>query len=180
MDWLTFIVETIKVLAWSITVILALIIFRPPLKQLLESFAVNSSLKLKWGDKEFDLKVREVAKRTRDTIPPPPLGTMRMITGGSQDQVSPKLLIADAWNEVQNTTSSALGITTPASTADILSKLKSMTMLNLDEFKLFTDLQALRNEVTHIPEYAISTSTAQNYAEAAHKLAQYINTQKNR
>lgn len=177
MDWLTFTVEALKVLVWPIALIWVLTMFRGPLQQLLEAILF---MKFKWGDKEFELKVRELKKET-EAIPTPrapsPGAKLRSrVTDESYAAISPKMVIVNAWNELENSTSSALGIAAPVSTTELLSKLRSSSTLDLDKFKLLMDLYDLRNKATHIPEYAISPSTAKDYADTAHKVEQYLST----
>ncbi len=176
MDALTFIVEISKALAWPVVVVISLVLFRASLSQLLLAFASNPYFRAKWNGKELEIGTRE-AKKLSETIQMPP-EERRFVEAVSEAPISPKVAIVEAWRDVEATATAALGITAFTSNADLETALESSKILDKEKFRLFTDLLQLRNKAVHIPERAISTNTAVEYSEAAHKLAAYIRAKK--
>ncbi|MCI0400810.1 MAG: hypothetical protein L0Y67_08825 [Gammaproteobacteria bacterium] len=89
----------------------------------------------------------------------------------SEAPLSPKFVIAQAWRDLEESASASLAISSYTSSADLDVALESANVLDTEKLKLFSELRNLRNTAVHVPEHAISSGTAINYAKAAQKLA---------
>lgn len=172
MDWKTFITEIIKSLAWPVVICTAIILFKREFTIILKEFAKYPYLRLKRGENELEIGIKEVKKETKDINLPEQ--EEWILKSAHQALDDPKESILSAWNEIENIAKEALGVnyTQPFELEHI------RKLLPEEKFKLFMKMKELRNKATHIPSQILSTSTAIDYSESALKLSNYLKDRK--
>src|SRR3990172_3262680 len=172
MDWKTFIVEIIKLLAWPIVICTALVIFKKELNLILKEFASNPYLRWKRGENEIELGVKELKEETKNINLPEQ--EERILKSAHQALDDPKETILSAWNEVENVAKESLGVsyTQPFELEHV------RKLLPEEKFRLFIKMKELRNKATHVTSQILSSSTAIDYSESALKLSNYLKARK--
>lgn len=163
MDWMTFITEMTKALAWPAAVLIALVLLRKPLAQLLRLLS-----KLKYGGLELEFKqqVEELRGKVSAAVP--------MLASKDEAEledrvlelvnVAPRAAVMQACRDVEVAAHQAVerhGLKLPKPT--LLSAIKT-----LEESKLINDTQSaavnvvrhVRNTTVHNSEFAISRRDA--------------------
>jgi hypothetical protein len=173
MDWMTFAVEISKALAWPGVVLLALILYRDPLTQLISTLNI---LKVKVAGTELEVEARNV-KILSEFIELPLMEKKKIREVNLLAQESPKLAIQEAWRGVEASVRTSLNKGADMSPADLKTGLESLGYSGILKYRLFTELKQVRDKAVHLPEYVVSTNTAENYTEAAQKLADWAKAQ---
>jgi hypothetical protein len=174
MDWMTFAVEISKALAWPGVVLLALTLYREPLTQLISTFNI---LRVKVAGTELEVEARNV-KILSESIQLPLMEQKKITELSLLAQESPKLAIQEAWRDVEASVRTSLNKGADMSPAELKTGLESLGDSGILKYRLFTELKQVRDKAVHLPEYVVSTSTAENYTEAAQKLANYLQTKR--
>ena len=171
MDWLTFISEIVKSIAWPAVVAIAVALLRQPLADLiplLRRFSYKG-LKLDFA-KEVEQVKEEAAAILPDaaeTLPEEATLGDRLIALAS---ASPRAAVIETWREVESSAKRALedaGVdlsrkkwNPPLRFGHLLQKSE---ILAPDQVSLYNELRVLRNKATHADESNISELGAVDY-----------------
>jgi hypothetical protein len=180
MDWLTFLAEVIKALAWPVTVVILLLLLRKPISDLIP---LLQHLKYKDLELDFGKKVQELIADMKKELPGngklPDTTLKQRLSQLSQS--SPRAAILEAWLELEEVALEALKRKQFAITSqDARSPLQlghallEAGILDQGKHEIYNRLRNLRNSATHASEFPIGVETAIDYAEAATRLAEYI------
>lgn len=179
MDWLTFIADLVKSLAWPASLVLAVLVFRKPLLELIPALR---RLRFKEFEIEFGRELLE-AERRATTLRPSPV--QRPLEAEAVPQrlrqiasVSPSAAILEAWRDVEAAAAEAgsrRGISVTGGTWELFLALEKEGVLNSTEAAILNSLRQLRNKVAHTPEgELINEEQALRYAAIAARLAEAL------
>jgi hypothetical protein len=177
MDILTFISNVISSIAWPATILFLVYLFRSQLGGLLH---LVSSLKYK----DIELQFGNQLKRIGDTNLPQknqrhrqPLEFQRV---SRLAELSPRAAVLESWVNVEL---AALGTARSLMQDDVQNKTLSYQAIRALErsgrldptaVSMLRDLRALRNQAAHAPDFAISTDSAIEFADASDRLVSYF------
>jgi len=183
MDWLTFVVEMVKALAWPVTALAAIVMLRRPIAVLIP---LARKLKFKELEMEFGEQVKETKAEAAAELPP---STMKALPPGAQDtlnelaRVSPRSAITEAWRELELTVQAAAQrfpipvpdttYRSPATTQSVRD-LARIGVVDPGKLSVYYNLRSLRNQAVHAPEFAVSTEAAMDYVQTTRQLAEYF------
>ena len=190
MDWLTFIAEVVRALAWPASLFALVVLLRKPLKELIP---LLRKLRYKEIELEFSKEIAVLKAKTfsgqQTALPnsgadsselPERLRNkraelLRMVP------FSTRVAIMEAWIEVEtaaNEVASSLWSQPPSDTfknhptlGEYLFKCKIITR---DDLEAFRRLRHLRNSAAHAQELHLSETDAVSYVEVAMSLAAKI------
>ncbi len=189
MDWLTFLSSIFDSLAWPIVVLLAVLMLRRPLSNLIPFLR-----KLKWKDFEAEFG-REVSMlgdsiRREIQVPAPspsgvedPLGILSTAVAeySRLAELSPRSVVLESWRQVE---SAARNIASqhdmPAEKIESLPPaalgrfLAQAGIIDNKQLDFFNHLRGLRNKAAHAEEFAFSKEDALEYTDVSKMLAEYI------
>jgi hypothetical protein len=193
MDWLTFIAEIIKGLAWPAVVLTLLLVLRRPIADLLP---LVRKLRYKEFEAQFGARLEEVETLKAETAPAlpepaapaqpgePPGAFRRPSTDVLSlalqlAEKSPRAAILEAWLGVESAAKSAvkrLGLVaiTPRSLLDVIRTLDKSNALDAAQIAMLHELRSLRNDAAHSAEVALSTETAIRYVALAESLKEHL------
>jgi hypothetical protein len=178
-DWLTFIAELVKSLAWPAAGIAAVLVFRRPLLDLIPALR-----RLRF--KEFEIEFgRELLEAERRAILLGSSTTQGLLENEAAPQrlrqiasVSPSAAILEAWRDIEAAAvdvTSGRGVTVTGGMWELFLALKKEALLNSTEFALLNSLRQLRNKIAHTPEgEVVNEEQALRYAEIATRLAEAL------
>ncbi len=184
MDWLTFITEIIKALAWPLTVLLILLLLRQPIAELIPLLR-----KLKWKELEleFEEKLVELKSDAAEALPPPAEGAPedspcfrrgpnRLVQLAEQ---SPRAAIIEAWIAVERAAANAISRRLPEgdiswNDTQMGQMLASHEILDSQQLRIYNDLRQLRNQAAHHEDFRIDAERAADYVRIADGLALHI------
>lgn len=177
MDILTFISSLIESVAWPAAVVFLVYLLRSPLSRLLP---LVTSLKYK----DLELQFGNQLKRIGDADLPQkdhrkrlPLESQRV---NRLAELSPRAAVLESWVSVEL---AALGAARSLMQDEVHNKtlsyqairaLERSGRLDQNAVSMLRDLRDLRNQAAHAPDFAISTDSAIEYAEAADRLVAYF------
>lgn len=184
MDWLTFIAELIKTLAWPLTVLAILILLRKPLVGLIP---LLQRIKYKDFELEFGRQVREVRAEANEELPPPqkPKAMIPQAPDPILElaRVSPRAAVTEAWRQVEAAALDAaqrnnvpLKYREAVSPVRVIRALEKAEVVDPAPMAIFHDLRALRNQAAHAPEFALSTEAVIEYVDLARRLIEYLSS----
>jgi len=184
LDWLTFIDELIKTLAWPLTVLAILILLRKPLAGLIP---LLQRIKYKDFELEFGRQVREVRAEANEELPPPqkPKALIPQAPDPILElaRVSPRAAVTEAWRQVEAAALDAaqrnnvpLQYREAVSPVRVIRALEKAEVVDPAPMAIFHDLRALRNQAAHAPEFALSTEAVIEYVELARRLIEYLSS----
>lgn len=182
MDLLAFIAALASAVAWPGVTLAAIVLLRREIRALVP---LITSLKYKGLEVTFGRDVAEVRAEAAE-LPAPP-GQMRLIGPQISDTVerllatSSRAAIIEAWREVEEEARSAAvrkEVAIPqlfsVSPLRILHALAAYHVVSSEQLALLHDLRALRNQAAHAPEFALSETSARDFAIAAARLVQLL------
>lgn len=173
MDWLTFITEILKAVAWPIVVIVTVIILRTPLGELL---GLLRKVKFKEFEVEFAQKVKQLKMDAAAVLTKEPASTERDLVIGERIEeiasISPRAAVAEAWREVEVAIRKMFkmrGLSAKFTSRSTMQQVRS----NLDSarWNLVSSLYDLRNKALHADERQVSEKEAVEYGRLAMRLA---------
>jgi len=184
LDWLTFIAELIKTLAWPLTVLAILILLRKPLVGLIP---LLQRIKYKDFELEFGRQVREVRAEANEELPPPqkPKAMIPQAPDPILElaRVSPRAAVTEAWRQVEAAALDAaqrnnvpLKYREAVSPVRVIRALEKAEVVDPAPMAIFHDLRALRNQAAHAPEFALSTEAVIEYVDLARRLIEYLSS----
>jgi hypothetical protein len=183
MDWLTFVVEMVKALAWPVMAFAAVAMLRRPIAVLIP---LARKVKFKELEMEFGEQVRETKEEAAAELPP---STIKALPPGAQDtlkelaRVSPRSAITEAWREVEVAIQAAAQrfpipvpdmTYRPPTTVQAIRDLARIGVVDPGKLGVYYGLRSLRNQAVHAPEFVVSTEAAMDYAQTARQLAEYF------
>jgi uncharacterized protein YutE (UPF0331/DUF86 family) len=182
MDTLTFTAEMTKALAWPLTIILALLLLRRPLADLIPLLQ-----RLRYKDLELDFgkRVQELASEIKKELP----GGRQ--AGGAQQRgrnrladlahASPRAAVLEAWLEVEEAAIAAakrhqlkLSDRERRSPSTLEQALVDSQILDENKRGIFSRLRNLRNAAAHASDFDLDSGSAIIYAGSANRLAEYL------
>lgn len=171
MDILTFLSTIIQVAAWPAVTVFLIYILRTPLVNFVEKIS-EASIKAKSGDKELEITVKKIKEKSVEIEMDKE--ESKYIEAISHAAKIPKNTIDSAWNEVESSATAAAGFGLVTSKDELAVVLENSKLLEPDKYKLFIELQNLRNKIMHSDKISVSTNTAIDFAESAYRLSKYI------
>lgn len=162
MDWLTFIAEIVKALAWPAFLFFTVLAFRKPLVELLPGLR---RLRIKEFEIEFGHELLQVEKRVsvtgRMAIP----DRLRQISA-----VAPTAAILEAWRDLEAAAADAAirrGFSVIGGAWQLFVVLRSEGVLSEAQASAVDSLRTLRNKVAHAADAEITEEQAMRYIEIA-------------
>ena len=182
MDWLTFIAELTKALAWPLSVLVIVILLRKPFSDLIP---LLQRLKYKDLEIEFRKQVQEVRAEVNEELPSahPSSALASQVIDSLKElaRVSPRNAVIETWQKVEAAALEAAhknNVSLPfgevASPLRVIRDLERAHVVDPSKMAIFHDLRALRNQAAHAPEFALSTQAAIEYAELGWRLTEYL------
>ncbi len=181
MDTMTFVAEMTKALAWPVTILLALLLLRRPLANLIPLLQ-----RLRYKDLELDFGkgVQELALEVKKELPgdkevKPARARANPVVELAKS--SPRAAVLEAWLEVEEAAIEAtkrhgLKLTdrerrSPSTLEEALVDVK---VLDKNKQGIFSRLRRLRNAAAHASDFDLDTDSAIIYAGSAERLADYL------
>jgi hypothetical protein len=178
MDICSFIANIVGSLAWpTFTLVIVLLLLKP----LRELIPLMQKLKYKDLELEFGRRIEEVSAEVARELSPnalreysaPEMGDLTKLA-----EISPRLLVLEAWLNVEHAaieTANRLGANLGASQSyQAIKFLESSGKTDRSLVALLREMRGLRNEATHVPDFALGKEAALRYAESASGLAWYF------
>lgn len=180
MNWLTFIAEVIKAIAWPSAVVGVALVFRHEFRRLLSSMSV---FRYKDFELEFGRKM-EVLKAEAEQANLPPLEeriethVAKGLSGRPPQfdylselvDVAPKAAVMEAWREVEGAIRDAahrLGLPPARADRDIVHQLRASGHIDSGLTQIIDSLRQLRNSIAHVGDIELSVARAQEYVTLA-------------
>jgi hypothetical protein len=182
MDWLTFIAEITKALAWPTCIVIAAILFRQPLFDLVP---LLRKFKYKEFELEFSREVLNLKKEIAQSTPKEQVGLLEEKKENSHllqlAAISPRAAIIESWLEVERSAVEALSSLYTSPPVDSLRHshqlgrwLRDSKLIDENQYQFFQRLRELRNKAAHAEELVLSESDAKEYIELALTLASHL------
>jgi hypothetical protein len=174
MDALTFISKLIDSLAWPVTVVIALVLLRRPLAELLPQMR---KLKYKDFEAEFGEDVKQLEEEAKQVLPAEVVESAR--AGDPIEQlieVSPSAAVLEAWRGVEAAAKRLLERKghkldyEVAAPYKLIERVLDTAAIDRRKLKIFADLRRLRNKVAHADEYEVAPARARDYVRLASAL----------
>lgn len=176
MDGLSFVAALIDSLAWPFAIIVAVLLLRRPLSELIP---LLERLKYKDLELSFRERVHKVATEADALLPPPPAGVVPSAAEDRMQQlvdISPRAAILEAWVELEAAAAEAarrrnldLRPSDLKSPRKLFQALREGQILDNYQLALLDDLRAIRNSAAHAPDFTLPSSTAGQYVETVSK-----------
>jgi hypothetical protein len=181
MDILTFLSNIINSLAWPLTLVIAILLLRKPLREL---FPFIQKLKYKEIEIEFGRQVKEVRKELAEKLAPMEGKLELTITEDKEvvrlAEISPRYAVMEAWRRVELAALDAarkLGgdaFRNKTFTFKAIGFLERQEKLDRSIISTLRDLRGLRNQAAHAPEFALTKESAIDYSMAADSVIKYL------
>lgn len=177
MDWLTFWSKIVDSVAWPLAAVLAFLLLRHPLVDLL---AAITSLKVKDVEINFGRGVAKLQEAAATALVPGP--TLKITPAISEEaaklaKTSPRAAVIEGWQGVSAEAIAALrrrhvsvpsGNVAPKVIEDLLAQHQ---ILSEDQIQVLRQLRNLRNAAVHGSAFALATGEALEYVATANRLA---------
>ena len=175
MDWKTFISDIVKSIAWPTVLLFFILLFKKQLAIILDELSKYPYFRWKSGENEFEIGVKKVFEETKDMELQSDVNDEKLIQYASSAVKNPKKTIQKSWQDVENSAKESLGVsyTQPFELEDVLKG-----KLPDDKYRLFVEMNDLRNKSVHLQESGVSTGTAIDFSASALKLSNYLKKQK--
>lgn len=178
MDWLTFIAQLVTALAWPLSLVVAALLFRKPLIELIPALR---RLRFKEFELEFGRELLEAERRAIIIRPSPVTQQVDRTAVPERLQqiaaVSPAAAIIESWRDLEAAAADATarrGISVVGGSWQLFEALKSQGVLNSTQAAILDNLRNLRNKAVHAPEGNLAVEQALRYAEIATMMADYL------
>src|SRR3990172_6678349 len=153
MDWLTFIVQLVSALAWPVSLMVAIWLFRKPFIELIPALR---RLRFKEFEVEFSRELLEAERRAIVIRPSPVQGPVNRKAVPERLQqvavVAPTAAIIEAWRDLEAAAADAVarrGISVTGGGWQLFDALQSEGVLNSTQAAILNSLRNLRNKVVH-------------------------------
>jgi hypothetical protein len=174
-DWLTFIAEMTKALAWPLAALGIFLTLRKHLLARLPDLDV-----LEWKDVKFrfNQQVHEVATEARQALPEPEVTRLPPLSDEAQHlrlaELSPRAAILESWIALEDAATAALkrkGTTLTdrelRQPSVLVQALVDVGLLNEAQRQVVSELRTLRNAAAHATELKITSQTAREFVTIA-------------
>lgn len=177
MDTLTFVFKLIEAVAWPVASVALVAILRKEIRGILPLLK-----RIKAGplEAEFEREVKEL--RTTTDVQPPKVARSAEAQSEANlliklAELNPRSAVLEAWQRVEIATrrvpaKRALSLT-PAqelSPVTVARALSGKGLISAEEYALFHDLRALRNQAAHAHDFSPTGEAALNYLELSLRL----------
>lgn len=187
MDFLTFIVEVLKAVAWPATVVAIIYMLKGPISDLVpfleelkyKDFALRFRKKLSEAKEEAPEEILKEKEKTPEI-------KSRKESYLELANISPRSAILESWRFLED---SLLTVSKEKGLIDakkhfighsrIGHGLLHEGVISKEQFKLFHRLRELRNQAAHAEEFSISYEDVVEYIELAMQLSAYVEKHKN-
>ena len=180
MDWLTFLSKLIDSLAWPVSVFLVAVLVRKPLRSLMPLLhrLKYKELELEFGQRVEEIKTelaRELPKESQLALPSAEAQPLVRLA-----EVSPRSAVLEAWRGVELAALEAARklagdeFRNRTLTYQALRFLERNKAIDGNVITLLRDLRGLRNDAAHAPDFALSSTSAVQYAASAEAVARYL------
>jgi len=199
MDWLTFIVELTKALAWPLTIVAIITLLRRPILQLIPDIR-----KFKFGDLEIDIgkELREVEKQAETALPElkevtrtvsvvveavgkaegkaEVIGQAGIIDTNDRArrlaELSPAAAVVDAWLELETAlrkgaSANDIAVNEGSNPVKLMKALMNLEKVDRQTYEIFDKLRGIRNRAVHARSMDLTASQALEYREITKRLA---------
>ena len=187
MDWLTFLAAVVKALAWPAVVVVALLVLKRNLGDLLRSLgdrlekAKGAGIELTFG-KGVD-QVEEIlpASEPKEIVEPITIEKIEAVSGLAQ--LPPSYIVSQAWLSLEQTFRDAVEIPnrpslnirrSPYRVAEYIDLARHQELLYSDEVPAVEQLRALRNQAAHSVDPGVTNTDALRYHDIANTLIEQI------
>ena len=199
MDWLTFIVELTKALAWPLTIVAIITLLRRPILQLIPDIR-----KFKFGDLEIDIgkELREVEKQAETALPElkevtrtvsvvveavgkaegkaEVIGQAGIIDTNDRArrlaELSPAAAVVDSWLELETAlrkgaSANDIAVNEGSNPVKLMKALMNLEKVDRQTYEIFDKLRGIRNRAVHARSMDLTASQALEYREITKRLA---------
>jgi hypothetical protein len=178
------IVKLIEVIAWPAIALIALIMLRKPLAELIP---LARRVRYRDLELEFEQEVQELRAEAAEELPE--AEAERVASEAAVEarlkqmtRVSPSSAILEGWNELERAAVRLIMHHEIDIDPDDPAPLKQIErileeLIDTPKVKIFGDLRRLRNKVAHAPRYDVSPRQAAAYVDVALKLKRYLDAQ---
>lgn len=180
MDWRTFLLDLINSIAWPIVVVIAVVILRKPLSNLIP---LLRKVKYKDFEAEFGDKVAELRPIVKKEIPTP-----TSYREDRTDQVieklmhltalSPRAVVLESWRDVESSALDAahrkelkISMAPHPSPVAIGRSLSEAGLIDENKLEIFNKLRSMRNKAVHADDFDMDKDDALEYADMASKIS---------
>lgn len=174
-----YVVEIIKATAWPASIIWLGYIFRKEVRLLLGRL---SSVKYGEVEANFSKELAEAEVSAQKLRIPKPVTTQLNLSQKEQlfriSEVSPRAAVVEAWTLIETaavkkglTSGTAIPRTNPRM---IVEYLNNSGKFSPESLNLIEQLRRIRNQASHLPDFAITQSEAERYLELAVQSASVI------
>ena len=180
MDPFTFIADIVESLAWPGALLVAVVLFRKPLANLVP---LLRRLKYKDFEVEFDNELEAAQIEAAEALPEPT--ALAADASAPADRfaelarVSPRAAISEAWREVESEARVLVErhkLDLPERQLKVAVRLgdalNTAGAITKEQVGLFHRLRQLRNEAVHADEFAVDSTRAIEFASIARRLAE--------
>jgi len=186
MDALTFLSEIIRSVAWPLTVVVLVVVFRKPLVELIP---LLRRLKYKELELEFSQELQELKAEAESISREHPEEQSRISPSSSRIlnlvSFSTRASIMEAWLEVESaaiTVASSFWNDAPRDAMKNYPRLGEYLfqceVINEKQLDIFNTLRKLRNKAVHADELELNEKDARSYVQLALDLAEHIRNAK--
>lgn len=171
MDFLTFLANTLEHLAWPAVVVAGAWMFRVPITGLLDAL---KNAKLTVSRKDGGVTIESELNTVREKLEVPQQAALPAPIPKIAGE-SPKQVIEQAWNEVEESAGAAMSIKTRPPAFEMANQLVQRQILNPPEAEAYYKLHEISAQVTK-PEstFVTDVSSAASYSSLAHVLVERI------
>ncbi|QKT02808.1 hypothetical protein HUS23_02770 [Ectothiorhodospiraceae bacterium 2226] len=178
MDWLTFISQLVKSLAWPIAVVVIAVVLREEVGRLLSKIT-----RIRHNDTEVEFRHElAAAKKEAEKVLPDYKNTTYLKSQSSQlAKLSPRGAIIEAWLSIEGALlkyAERHGIEVKKDKPFTMRELHFHTLdygsLGKGVFEMLGRLRRTRNEAVHLSDAQIDEDSAQEYVELASRVIQRI------
>ena len=174
MDWLTFIAELLKAIAWPAFLFFTALVFRKPIIQLIPALR---RLRFKEFEVEFGRELLEAERRVT-ALPSRPELDRGMVAVPERPRqiatVAPTAAILEAWRDLEAAAADSVasrGFSVAGGAWQLFAVLQHERILSEAQASVVESLRKLRNKVAHADDGEITEEQALRYLEIAASLA---------
>jgi hypothetical protein len=183
MDWLTFISEIIRSIAWPSAIALIAWWFRSEIRGL-----VPRLTRFRHNETEFEFAQdvqRLRAEAEREHLLGPPTDTTEPTTDDVSARlneiaaISPRAAIVEAWVDVERAAADAVRRLNVPIDQNLRTPMRFISMLSAQHIdptrmRQIDELRRLRNDAAHLPEFTVDDSTVNDYIRMARSMSVFL------
>ncbi|HEL3222829.1 hypothetical protein [Stenotrophomonas sp. PSU-St7] len=174
MDWLTFIVELLRAIAWPVAAIVIAFLYRRQIRDLLSRMKKG---KIGPAEFEFEKNVRELAEE----LPPAALVDQVPPVDVALASINPRAAILEAWiklEAVMNRLADSRNIDSRRGRSSLYHAklLRKSGVITDEEMTMFNDLRFLRGQAAHDEDFSPSIDSTIQYIKLAETLISRLNS----